>query len=104
MTLSKKTLPRAFSKICSSFFLEQLFHKQLYLFSYSSNYCCSRAAQWQVSKFTWRNTVTSSRTLVKSHKALEGTERFADLKDFTKSSPKRNYYEVLSLPQNLQFH
>ena len=31
----------------------------------------------QVSKFTCRNNVTSSRTLLKSHKGLEGSERFA---------------------------
>ena len=29
-----------------------------------------------MSRFTWRNTVTSYRTLVKPHKALDATERF----------------------------
>ena len=54
-----------------------------------------------------KNTVTSSRTLVKPRKGLDVTERFArscfekflkkaDLKISTKNSPKGNYYEVLS--------
>ena len=63
-----------------------------------------RAEQGQMSKFTLRNTVTFSRTLVKSHKSLDGTERFTRScfrkkliwKISQKSSPKRNYYEVVS--------
>ena len=55
----------------------------------------------QVPKFTCRNTVTSSRTLVKSHKGLQRDSPKAVLekschKNFPKYSPKRNYYAVLS--------
>ena len=55
----------------------------------------------QVSKFSCTNTVTSSRTLVKSRKVFQKDSPKAvlgkaDLKHFTKNSPKRDYYEFLS--------
>ena len=55
----------------------------------------------QVSKFTCTNTVTSSRTLLKSHKVFQKDSPKAVLQKswsekFTKNSPKRDDYEVLS--------
>ena len=43
----------------------------------------------QVSKFTCTNTVTSSRTLVKSHKVFQKDSHEADLKNFTKIHKKK---------------
>ena len=85
MTLTIKTPPRIFSEISSNFFgtansvnsSEWLHLRKLYLFSQPNNYSCGRAAQGQMSKFTWSNTVTSSRTLVRSYAGLKGTEGFA---------------------------
>lgn len=39
----------------------------LYLLSKTNNYCCGKAVQGHLSKFTRKNTVTSFKTLVKSH-------------------------------------
>ena len=58
--------------------------------------------QWSPKgKFTCRNTVTSSRTLVKSHKGIQKCLPEAILEKscsekFTKNSPKRNYCEDFS--------
>ena len=66
-----------------------------------------------MSKFTWRNIVSSSGTLVKSHKGLEGTGSFAQScfrkKLIWKISQKIHAKETimkafLELPQNLQLH
>ena len=55
---------------------EQLHVKNLNFFSNPNNYRSGRVVQGQLSKFTRRNTVTASRSLVNSHKNLKRTEAF----------------------------
>ena len=79
ITLSSKTPPQRFSRKHDMFwFLTRRFlTRNLYLFSWPNNYCCCRAVQGQLSKFTWINTVISFTTRVKHHKDLKGTAVFA---------------------------
>ena len=126
MTLSNKTLLhhgrfRKYVLVFCFFFetaisensSEQLHVRKLYLLSYPSNYWCGRATQAQVSKLTWKNTAISSRTLVKSHKGLKVTERFARIcfrkkliwKTAQKINPKETIIKFfLQLSHNLQLH
>ena len=46
-------------------------------FSKPNTYCCDRAMQEELSKITQRNTLTSLKTLIKSHEGLEGIEVLA---------------------------
>ena len=56
---------------------KRLHVRNLYLFSNPNIYFYGRAEQWQLSKFTHRNTVTTFRTLVKSYEGLKWTKKFA---------------------------
>lgn len=77
----RETPPRMFSRKCDIFqlFFGKAFSKKIlyvrnqYWFCWANNCCCGRAVKEQLSRFTWRNTVTFIRTLVKSHKCLKGT-------------------------------
>ena len=68
----------------------------LYLFSQANNYCCGKAVQRQLSKFTQKNTVTSFKTLVKSHDLHElvlekgWSEKFH--KSHLKESLKKSFF------------
>ena len=75
----KKTLHHeCFPKCVRNFFWDSNFtkhiwataYKEIYLFTKPNNYCSGRAAG-QLSKLSRRNTVTSFKTLVKSHKGLK---------------------------------
>ena len=69
--------------------------RSLYVFSKLNIYFYGRAEQWQLSKFTHRNTATTFRTLVKSYKGLKRTKTFTYKQqkcwseNFTKFNQKR---------------
>ena len=50
------------------------FYQNRSLFTEPNNYIFDRAAQGQLSKCDWRNTATTLRTLLQSHKCLKETE------------------------------
>ena len=78
----------------SIFFLGLLFHKTALSDCMSNNYCCCTAVQGQQCKFTWINTVTSFKTLVKSHKGLKGTVVFAQR--YLRKKLSRKFYKTES--------
>ena len=74
---AKNVFPFFYGTAISRNISKRLHVRNLYLFSYPNIYFYGRAGQWQLSKFTHRNTVTTFRTLVKSYKGLKWTKKFA---------------------------
>ena len=74
---AKNVFPFFYGTAISLNISKRLHVRNLYLFSYPNIYFYGRAEQWQLSKFTHRNTVTTFRALAKSYEGLKRTKIFA---------------------------
>ena len=74
---TKNVFPFFYGTAISLNISKRLHVRNLYLFSYPNIYFYGRAEQWQLSKFTHRNIVTTFRALVKSCEGLKWKKKFA---------------------------
>ena len=73
---AKNVFPIFYGTAISLNISKRLHVKNVYLFNKRNIYFYGGAEQWQLSKFTHRNTVTTFRTLVKSYEGLKRTKTF----------------------------